>query len=546
MQYTVVSANEWLYPDVCEYRTGDCRAALSAPRKSYACCQILLRGLPEGASIQAEVRGLAGLVPEWYELLAIPVERTPGFDRPEDDDSHPLSEQAAKAKREPHIPAGSPHPTRLAPFTVYDCCKPLGERLQVCGGAAALYLAVPVPEDAEPGDYTGELLLRAADQELAIPASLRIHRAVVPEETLKITNWFSIANMASRHGLEPDSQAHWDMIEKYGRMMRRCRQNMFSVGGPEPILQEDGSYRFDTRRMERFCRLFLDKLGFTYAEGPSVAGRNGYVNKVFLCGPKADIPALSHAGYIYLRDYLKALRSMLEKNGWMERFYMHVVDEPHDGCAEGYRALAALVRKFFPKTPIMEAVAYTNLEGAVDVWVPLNAAYQANRAFYDEMKADGENEVWHYVCCGPRGNGFVNRFMDYPLLSSRYLFWGNFAYDLKGYLHWGLNQYELAQDPFVCSAPPHIAGFAPDTILPPGDTHMVYPGSDGPWMSMRLEAQRAGAEDYELFRKLAQADAAKAHALCAKGFTAFDRVQYDPAAFDAIREELLEAVSRLA
>ena len=35
-------------------------------------------------------------------------------------------------------------------------------------------------------------------------------------------------------------------------------------------------------------------------------------------------------------------------------------------------------------------------------------------------------------------------------------------------------------------------------LLPAGDAHIVYPGTDGPWRSLRFEAQRAGAEDYEL------------------------------------------------
>lgn len=545
MNYVVVSANEWLYPDVKEYKTGADKAILSSARGSYAACQILFTGVESGAAVSAALKGI-GLDAEWYEMLAIPVEKTPGFDRPEDDNSHPLSAEAAQNKKhEPYIPEGSPHPTRLAPFWLYDCCKPLGSEVTGKDGTAAFYLAIPVAADAVPGCYVGTLEITVGGEIVEIPAELKIHKAVVPGETLKITNWFSIRNMATRHGIEEGSEEHWAMIEKYGRMMRRCHQNMFSVGGPEVIRNEDGTFSFDTAHLEKLYHLFIDKLGFTYAEGPAVAGRRGYVNKVFLCGPDEGIPALSHEGYLYLRDYLTALRDVMEKNGWLDNFYMHVADEPHDGCAEGYRALSSIVRKFFPGVPILEAVAYTNLEGALDVWVPLNAAYQANKAFYDEMKSDGANEVWHYVCCGPRGNRFINRFMDYPLLSSRYLFWGNFANDLAGYLHWGLNQYELAQDPFVSSAPAHLAGHAPDTILPAGDTHMIYPGSDGPWMSIRLEAQRAGAEDYELFRKLAECDEARARELCARGFTAFDDVNYDPVAFEAIREELLEAVSAL-
>ena len=47
-------------------------------------------------------------------------------------------------------------------------------------------------------------------------------------------------------------------------------------------------------------------------------------------------------------------------------------------------------------------------------------------------------------------------------------------------------------------------------LLPAGDAHIVYPGKDGrPWRSMRFEAQRAGAEDYELLMQAVDAAPAR-------------------------------------
>jgi hypothetical protein len=33
-------------------------------------------------------------------------------------------------------------------------------------------------------------------------------------------------------------------------------------------------------------------------------------------------------------------------------------------------------------------------------------------------------------------------------------------------------------------------------------THVIYPGKDGPWSSVRFEAHREGFEDYELLKRL--------------------------------------------
>ena len=145
-------------------------------------------------------------------------------------------------------------------------------------------------------------------------------------------------------------------------------------------------------------------------------------------------------------------------------------------------------------------MSYGDLHGALDVWVPLNAEYDKHREQIETLRSNGA-EIWHYVCCAPREYGYINRFMDYPLLSTRYLHWGNYKYDLTGFLHWAANRYQPGQDPFIQNCPEHHNTDAV-CYLPAGDTHILYPGNDGPWLSIRLEAQRESAEEYELLKKL--------------------------------------------
>ena len=132
--------------------------------------------------------------------------------------------------------------------------------------------------------------------------------------------------------------------------------------------------------------------------------------------------------------------------------------------------------------------------------------------------------------------------MDYPLLSTRYLFWGNYRYNLTGYLHWAAMCYQPGQDPFTENCPEH---HNTDSVchLPAGDTHLIYPSDSGPWMSIRLENHRASAEEYEMLKKLAETDRARADAICAAVFRSFRDVEYDPHIFRAARRELLKALS---
>ena len=162
---------------------------------------------------------------------------------------------------------------------------------------------------------------------------------------------------------------------------------------------------------------------------------------------------------------------------------------------------------------------------------------------FDSYKETGD-QVWHYVCLYPRDDGYINRFMDIPLLATRYLYWGNYRYGLTGYLHWAVNVYENDVDPFTASCPRHVnAGSA--SVLPAGDDKLIYPGEGEPWMSMRLEAHRESAEEYEMLRAISRKDKAAADALCVRGFRSFHDVTYDGRAFRALRNEIIETYSAL-
>ena len=120
--------------------------------------------------------------------------------------------------------------------------------------------------------------------------------------------------------------------------------------------------------------------------------------------------------------------------------------------------------------------------------------------------------------------------------------WALVKYDLAGFLHWGFNHYCSGVDPFTQSVVPH--GQGPPNYLPAGDSHVVYPGKDGPLSGQRFEAQRIGLEDAELLRLLAARDPARAQAIITRLFRAFDNYETDLAAYRAAKRDLLIALSR--
>ena len=318
---------------------------------------------------------------------------------------------------------------------------------------------------------------------------------------------------------------------------------MMYIGGVRVLSRPDengnGEYSFDFSPLEANVKHYLSA-GMKYFNMSSVGHRRSWSESTILV---SGMPAMSFEAFRYLSAYLPALQKFLDEKGWTDMFYMGVSDEPNNANATEFRALCGLVHKFAPRIRLIDALSFVPVFGALDVWVPLNSEYENHKKEFDSMRLDG-SEIWMYVCCGPRGNGYINRFMDYPLLSTRYMFWGNYKYNLTGYLHWAANCYQPGQDPFEQNCPHHKNADS-ETTLPPGDTHIIYPGKGEPWMSMRLEAQRSSAEDYELFCSVAEHDKAKADGICAMGFKAFNDVEYDVFKFEQARIALLQAASEI-
>jgi len=342
--------------------------------------------------------------------------------------------------------------------------------------------------------------------------------------------------MAKRHGLKPWSEAHWKMIGRYARLMVRGRQNTFWVPWGDVFKREKTGLILNRRRLRRIVKTFTDA-GMYYIEGGHVAHRTGGkwdapTFDISLGGPRAT----SVKGNADLARAMKQLTEEIDRNGWRDRWIQHVTDEPTAANATDYRILVGMVRKYLPGVPILDATMDTTLAGSVDIWCPQCQEYQKHRKLFQAQRAIGDR-VWFYTCCSP-GGPWLNRLLDMELLRPALFGWATALYDLDGFLHWGLNHYRADQDPFEKSVVPHGGG----NSLPAGDTHVVYPGKEGPWSSLRLEAQREGFEDYELLKQLKASKPDKASAIVAKVIRGFDDYARDVKVFRRARKSLLEAL----
>jgi hypothetical protein len=526
VQYHVVSANEWLYPDTPIPSTPIHSIELHAARGGRAGFQVLMRGLKPGDVLTREYDG--DLEPEMYQLIDVNVPENSG----------------PPCSAIPPEQATPEYVIRKAPYRVYEALRPLTDGDAVRGEVDALYVSFRVPLDARTAQQSGLLKVHVGNQIVEVAVKLNVHQARVPKQgRLRVTNWFSTDLMAFHHKVEPWSEEHWDLLRLYAKMMRRGRQTDFIPTKPE-IRKKTGEagWEFDFSKTERMIRMFLDE-GFTHIELPHVFGHDRRKEAVarFVINVDGDpLPGTSQKAYQFLAQYLPSWADMLRRNGWYDQAIQHIVDEPPPAEFDNYRIMAGTVRKFLPGVPLIDALGDPDLGGAVDIWVPVSKSYEEKREGFEAHRSRGDT-LWFYTCCNPTGF-YLNRLIDNELLRTRLLHWANWRYRLDGFLHWGLNWVIEIQDPFENTCPPH--GPYHSFRLPPGDSHILYPGDDGPWSSVRFEAMAAGIEDYELLRAVAERDEQLADEICSQLVRTFTDYDATLEGFDAAHLKLLKAAGK--
>ncbi|MFH1022994.1 MAG: DUF4091 domain-containing protein [Planctomycetota bacterium] len=522
MRCGLVDSLMWVYPDS---KIGDrpcvCHE-IDVARGGTAAVTILIKEAKPGTQVRFAARSKTGGRTQFFRLIDVPVESNTG----------PVDFTEKEGERNEFV-------TRRAPFRVYDAMQPVGASFKVGAATQAVRVHIPISEDARPGKRECLLTVTHGKETHALKLVVTVHRVGIPpvgRESWPFTNWFSFDNMATRHRLKPWSEEHWAMIRQYARLMARNRQNTFWFTFKDVFAAGKTGLELNRARLRRIVKTFIHA-GMHYIEGGHFGGRS---TSEWTC-PTFSVsltghPATSAEGNADIAGAARQLMSEIETNGWRGRYLQHVTDEPIKENATDYRIFVGMVRKYMPGIPILDATMDPSLSGSVDIWCPKAEHYQKARDQFETMRAVGDR-IWFYTCCSP-GGPWLNRLLDMEILRPALLGWGAVLFHLDGFLHWGLNQYRENQNPFEMSVIPNFAGGS--NSLPAGDTHVVYPGDDGPWSSVRFESQREGIEDLELLRLLERQKPKQASALVRSVIRGFDDYTKDVSVFRAARRNLLQ------
>ncbi len=410
----------------------------------------------------------------------------------------------------------------LAPGLYPDLLRaPGGGRVRLCPGQwQSLWITVECPDDIPAGRYS--LTLTLAPEEGApveTACALTLCDARLPAQTLLHTEWFHADCLADFYRVEPWSEAHWRIVEKFLTHYGKMGMNMVlmpvltppldtAVGGERTTVQlvdvyeEEGRWRFDFTKAERFARLCA-RAGIQTLEiahlftqwgarcAPKVlVRRDGALYRRFGWETPSDDPA--YLGF--LEQLLRALVKALGEWGWQGRAVFHLSDEPGEDILERYASLRQKLSAWVAPYPVMDALSdYDFYErGAADRAVPSMDSLPL-------FAGHGVKPLWTYYCSG-QNQGTPNRYIAMPAVYVRVLGVLLYVYDAAGFLHWGYNfynsQYSLRHiDPY--------GDTDADGAFPAGDAFLVYPGEGGePENSMRMMLLREAMQDLRALRLL--------------------------------------------
>ena len=398
-------------------------------------------------------------------------------------------------------------------------------------------------EFKSPGSYKLNVILNDGFKTEQLKFKIKVHDASIPrleESKFFYTNWFNLSKMEEMHNLLRWNKEWFTMLDKYAKLMAEGRQNCIIIPH-ELISLKSNKISLDEEKMISFINVFK-KYGFKYFESPHLLNRgaNDDWGNPELKTKLRKRGYYSEEGKKEIDTIIRKIKSFTKKYNLENQWLQHIADEPTDVNAQCYKDVSKQIKSIYPEITIMEATnAKESLSGSIDLWCPLINDFQENQDFFNERESKGE-KILIYTCLVPGGK-WLNRTLDMERIRQVYFGWAGSKYNTFGYLHWGLNQYKA--NPFKQSVVKHPSPQASsNNFLPAGDTHVIYPGTDGPLSSLRFEAHRKGIEDYELLEKLKTKNIDKHSRLIKKLFFDYTNYSLSIKKYKRIRKKLLKSI----
>lgn len=333
----------------------------------------------------------------------------------------------------------------------------------------------------------------------------------LPTQKLMCTNWFHCDCLADYYRVPIFSEDFFKIMEDYVRKAVRNGMNMIllpaftppldtPVGEERPTAQlvgvtaEKGKYQFDFTLLRKYIRL-CKKCGIRYFEHSHLFSQWGA-----FAAPKVVATVRGREKVIFgwnteasgepyrsfLRQYLTALKPVLEEEKIEKRILFHISDEPHGYQIESYKKALDGVRELLKGYMVGDALSSYDFydQGVVDIPIVCTTSVHD---FIGKCK-----NLWCYYTGGQIGQNLTNRLLMVSRCRNRILGVQMYYHRIRGFLHWGYNYYYGTMshgqfDPKLNPASSYGNG---------GTCYLVYPANDGTaWQSIRQKIFGEGLLD---------------------------------------------------
>ncbi len=343
---------------------------------------------------------------------------------------------------------------------------------------------------------------------------LRVLEGELPPHDLFYTEWIHYDCICDKHGVQPFTDEFYDVTNAYLRSALKRGQNAILTPLFTPPLdteigiyrrtvqlvevrEEEGKYFFSFDKVKRFFDNALD-LGFEHFEIAHLASQWGAIKcpriQIWKDGSLTDVFGWEEdsCGEEYLRfldEFSAAFAAFAKENGYTERLYFHISDEPSKKCIDRISTVRRVLKKHFPNNPIMDALNDREyVEGGI-----------VDMPFVPVMHHKDLPSPYVYSCNMMRKEYVPNRFLCVPPLRTRILGMQLYRNEAKGYLHWAFNFYHSIASRYPVDPYAVTDG---DGTFDGGDAFVVYPTDGGVLESLRYGYLQAGFQDLRALRYL--------------------------------------------
>ena len=388
---------------------------------------------------------------------------------------------------------GSRKPENFAVSLSPDVLDPLGCFDLEAESARPVWITLDIPRDAAPGVYAADLKLFAAGKKHSVyHFSVEVSERVLPPATewsFHLDLWQNPYAVARVHGVEPWSEAHWEVLRPLMKMLADAGQKVITTtlnkrpwgGQTEDAFgsmvgwnkKSDGTWQYDFSIFDQWVQFMMD-LGIKaqincYSMVP-------WGNELYYQDEQSGeeikvkaVPGTAEYAAMWV-PFLGAFEEHLEQKGWKDITRI-AMDE------RGPTEMQAMLKLLADTAPGLGVALADNHKSyklypdeLMDLCVAHGSVVEPDDMAY--RKSKGYVTTW-YVCCA---DVFPNVFTFSPPAEGAMIGWYTMAAGFDGFLRWAYNSW--VKEPLLDSR---------FRTWPAGDTYIVYPDARS---SIRFERDR--------------------------------------------------------